>query len=244
MDLFSRIAAQRLGQAPALRPALAPYYAARVVTGDATSVAPLELGEEFARTARPAAPEQPWRDQTTTTPQTAPVTQHETSRLAPTELLAATRSAAASARARSEPPRRDDAARPTDNAASRAGTALNAAAAPLPSARHDAARPFAARASSTTTHSPGVIGLPPQRGPDHPAQAPMQPPLEASRLGLLRAPATTVMAPVVHVHIDRIEVRAPAAPAKNTPATRARPAPSTTLADYLRGSGNGRGCSK
>jgi hypothetical protein len=41
--------------------------------------------------------------------------------------------------------------------------------------------------------------------------------------------------PVVHVTIDRIEVRAPAAPERPKPAPRSRAtAPSVSLSDYLR----------
>ncbi len=246
MDLFSRIAVQRLGQAPALRPALAPHYAPRVGVGDAASAATLEVSEDLAATARPAAAAtgRPMREAMTTAPRALPGAQHEPTRPAPHEVSAATRPAAASAPARSESRWRDTATRPADNAASRAGAALHAAAAPLPPARHDAARLFAARESSITTNTPDVNAAAPRRGPDHSAQAPLRPPLEASRLDLLRAPSATTRAPVVHVHIDRIEVRAPAVPPKTPPATRARPAPSNTLADYLRGSGNGRGASK
>jgi hypothetical protein len=44
---------------------------------------------------------------------------------------------------------------------------------------------------------------------------------------------------VVHVHIDRIEVRAaPAAPARPAPARTARTAAQRSLADYLRGEGH------
>jgi hypothetical protein len=44
--------------------------------------------------------------------------------------------------------------------------------------------------------------------------------------------------PVVHVTIDRIDVRAPAAPARPAAAPRARnAAPSVSLADYLRQGG-------
>jgi hypothetical protein len=49
----------------------------------------------------------------------------------------------------------------------------------------------------------------------------------------------TAAPPVVHVHIDRIEVRAPAAaPARPAPARPARTAAQHSLADYLRGEGH------
>ncbi|MFO1086053.1 MAG: hypothetical protein U1E21_15925 [Reyranellaceae bacterium] len=47
--------------------------------------------------------------------------------------------------------------------------------------------------------------------------------------------------PVVHVTIDRIEVRAPAAPKAVAERRKSRPLPSQSLADYLRGgTGSGR----
>lgn len=48
--------------------------------------------------------------------------------------------------------------------------------------------------------------------------------------------ATTAIAPVIHVTIDRLEVRAPAAP-RPQPARTGTRAPSVSLADYLRGAG-------
>lgn len=64
----------------------------------------------------------------------------------------------------------------------------------------------------------------------HPPQRPMSEPALAAR-----HIATAEPRPVVHVTIDRIDVRAPAAPPRPAPATRSRnTAPSVSLADYLR----------
>jgi hypothetical protein len=67
-------------------------------------------------------------------------------------------------------------------------------------------------------------------------------PLSPARVQALQpahAPAATPAPPVVHVHIDRIEVRAaPAAPARPAPARPARTAAQRSLADYLRGEGH------
>jgi hypothetical protein len=56
-----------------------------------------------------------------------------------------------------------------------------------------------------------------------------------------RTPAARELAPVIHVTIDRIDVRAPA-PSQAPPAQRkARTEPVVSLSDYLRGGGGGRG---
>jgi hypothetical protein len=45
--------------------------------------------------------------------------------------------------------------------------------------------------------------------------------------------------PVIHVTIDRLDVRAPAGPKAPAERRKARPLPSQSLADYLRGSAGG-----
>jgi hypothetical protein len=72
----------------------------------------------------------------------------------------------------------------------------------------------------------------------HRSQADALAGLATRRAALKLAPN---LAPVVHVTIDRIDVRAPAAPTRPTNAPRQRAAaPSVSLADYLRASGSPR----
>jgi len=65
-------------------------------------------------------------------------------------------------------------------------------------------------------------------------ETPVVRPLSATALAG-RALAPTAPPPVVHVTIDRIDVRAPAAPARPSAAPRRARAPSVSLGDYLRG---------
>jgi hypothetical protein len=72
----------------------------------------------------------------------------------------------------------------------------------------------------------------------HRSQADTLAGLATRRAALKLAPN---LAPVVHVTIDRVDVRAPAAPTRPTSAPRQRvAAPSVSLADYLRASGSPR----
>ena len=70
-----------------------------------------------------------------------------------------------------------------------------------------------------------------------PANRPKAPLSEA----VLAARPIATPAPVIHVTIDRLEVRAPAAarPAVSEPTPRRRPQPRVSLSDFLRGGGEG-----
>jgi hypothetical protein len=83
--------------------------------------------------------------------------------------------------------------------------------------------------------APRVSAAAPRDGaaPPHVPRRPMSAPALAERHAAAAEPR-----PVVHVTIDRIDVRAPAAPARPAAAPRARnAAPSVSLADYLRQGG-------
>ena len=104
--------------------------------------------------------------------------------------------------------------------------------APSPPAPARSATPSAAFLPSTVTRVPPFAP-----SPSSPLGAPLSP-ARAQALSPRPLPATSAASapPVVHVHIDRIDVRAPAAaPARPAPARPARTAAPHTLADYLRG---------
>jgi hypothetical protein len=101
--------------------------------------------------------------------------------------------------------------------------------APSPASRPANADPApsrqAARASATAPHDGAA--------PPHVPRRPMSAPALAERHAAAAEPR-----PVVHVTIDRIDVRAPAAPPRPATAPRVRnAAPSVSLADYLRQGG-------
>lgn len=98
---------------------------------------------------------------------------------------------------------------------------------------------------STATARPG--GLPPTPAGARPqarahARSPTQDPAAADALsGLLSRGNRPGPAPVIHVHIDRIDVRAPQPPARPAGVPRPRAvAPSVSLADYLRNGATAR----
>ncbi|MBI3529346.1 MAG: hypothetical protein HY067_15430 [Betaproteobacteria bacterium] len=112
--------------------------------------------------------------------------------------------------------------------------AANADAA-VPTWRHDAV----AHDEHAAMHAKAIAAAPAQARPD--SEPPVVAPHIVSPLShgavAARAHPAAVPRPVIHVTIDRIDVRAPAVPSHAAPAKRASAAPSVSLADYLRGSG-------
>lgn len=252
MDLFTRLATQLLaqqgGHRPALRAALPATYAAR--SGPAESGVGLEA-EDF-----------PIRPPTALPASTRAAA--DARQAAGSDAAAAVAGLPAQAREPQAPhPLRDAvtsqgraaAAQPTmarPSAAPRERPALQ----PLPtyrsSERRDGAAPSASLPRSPITvdlasavsHPPAAYPAPSaterlQQGRTAPL-ARATPPLSPQRAKLLApypAQVQPAAAPVVHLHIDRIEVRAPATPPKTVPARVPRPAPAVSLSDYLRKGG-------
>lgn len=103
-----------------------------------------------------------------------------------------------------------------------------------PSAPQSPTVPYVRAAASVAAPmpapTPGVV-----------TSGPVRPPAPLSAAALAARSAMPVReAPVVHITIDRIDIRAPAAPTPAaTPPRRKAPSPSTSLADFLRGHGPG-----
>ena len=116
------------------------------------------------------------------------------------------------------PPRHVSPALAPDRTAREATLASPAIASPSISA--DTARPFRGRTRpASTTSTPLAI------------DAPM-----SSRALAARITPHAEQAPIINVTIDRIDVRAPAAPERAKPSARSRPStPTQSLSDYLRG---------
>lgn len=101
------------------------------------------------------------------------------------------------------------------DAATEAGTSASRAASPVPVATPDLSWPAVDAGARTAP------------------RAPLRESTVAERSG-----ARSDERPIVHVTIERIDVRAPAPAARQTPAlVRTQPQPSVSLADYLRGKG-------
>ena len=88
----------------------------------------------------------------------------------------------------------------------------------------------AARAVLPAEASPATQSVPP-RSPTPIGRAPLGQNVIAERVAVAREPRE--QRPVIHVAIDRIDVRAPATPASPAAAPRARQRPTRSLADYL-----------
>lgn len=117
------------------------------------------------------------------------------------------------------PPRQVSPVLAPDRTAREATPASPAMASPSISA--DTTRPFRGRArpATSTTRTPLAI------------DAPM-----SSRALAARITPHAEQAPIINVTIDRIDVRAPAAPERAKPSARSRPSPpNQSLSDYLRG---------
>ena len=99
-----------------------------------------------------------------------------------------------------------------------------------------AASPPANTDAAPIRQAPRALAAAPRDGAT-PPRVPRRP-MSAPALAERHAAAAAEPRPVVHVTIDRIDVRAPAAPARPAAAPRARnAAPSVSLADYLRQGG-------
>lgn len=239
MDLFTRIATQRLGQARTLRAALAPHYAPR--------------GLPLADAGEPADARWPGDVQDeTVADHTAPAqpASARTDEPAAGTAPAATDPAAPSHAPMAHSPHAATVPRSASGSRLRAAPAAPDGAHAWPAAPVRAA-PAAPPLASTGPASPAAMGAIAAVPPVHPAadmRARRQPPwtdaaaspdapLAPDRAAMLAAPTPSARAgagPVVHVHIDRIDVRAPV-PSQAAPAPRvARPAPARSLADYLR----------
>jgi hypothetical protein len=239
VDLFSRIAAQHRGQSPVLRPVLPPRFAppglaaqAQADPADALTLAAATppgpsgsnspaAGTADRHTVRPGI-SQAWRTGDPATPRTGPD-------LAATDPQPAGPAAAAYRPAEPLPPHalQPRLARQDSHA---------------PKSQADAVTPAVLQASHAAAPRAGPL----PRGPaalnvlsSRTAPSALPPPLSAARVQALSPPpGPGPAAPVVHVHIDRIELRAPAAPpARSAPARAPRAAPQRSLADYLRGGG-------
>jgi hypothetical protein len=238
VDLFNRIATQQREQTPALKPVLPPRFAPR-----ALGEAPWR-GDTLEEAAMPASSEpRAVAGDANAGPGTLPARERHAHHAAGQHREAHAPTAA-------QPPQR-------------AGAAV-----PLPATPHPVAdatqpgqvgftprmpmaqpRPTVAGAPDAATAAPPAAPLSPARARTAPA-APLQrmpsgaAPLSPARVQALspqpaQAAAAAPAPPVVHVHIDRIEVRAPAAaPARPAPARPARTAAQHSLADYLRGEGH------
>lgn len=238
MDFFGRIVAQRQGHVTALRPALAPHFAPRSLPlGDADAAAwPGEVQAEVGAPGFPAS-----RGATTSQPGAAarPAGTGVEAAAARGPGLSSPQGAAASlpvpaatSQPGSLPPRRLGAWPP--------GSVDRPAAQVPVLAEVGRAGPAAADLSAAAPRVRAASG-----GSAWPAQVPARAaptglplaPARAAMLAAPSAPARADAAPVVHVHIDRIDVRAPAAaPAPAAPHA-ARPAPARSLGDYLRQGG-------
>lgn len=239
MDLFTRIATQRLGQARTLRAALAPHYAPRgLPLADAGEPAdarwPGEVQDETAadhtapahpastRTAEPAA---------RTAPAAAGAAAPGRAPMAPTPHAAAAPRSASGSRLRAAP------AAP-DGASAWPAAPVHAAPMAPPLAGTGPAAPAAIGASAAVPPVHPAAGVrarprPPWADPAPSPDAPLAPD-RAARLAAPAPPARADAGPVVHLHIDRIDVRTQA-PSQAAPAPRvARPAPARSLDDYLR----------
>jgi hypothetical protein len=90
-----------------------------------------------------------------------------------------------------------------------------------PSITADTTRPYRERARPATSITSTLLAV--------------EPPM-SSRALTARITPHTEQAPIINVTIDRIDVRAPAAPERAKPSTRSRPStPNQSLSDYLRG---------
>jgi hypothetical protein len=218
MDLFGRIAAQRLGQARSLRPALAPHFAPdEAPLAAARGGRPGEVNDERIAEASAA------QGVSNGTPVTA--------RRSAFENVPGT----STARAPMTPVHKH-----ADTFASGVGLGVEG---PLQAASEDMP-PRVAPAPAGEPRPPTSAGMRnpathalPLRTLHHvaPLAAPTAPlaPERAAMLGAPAQPPRVDAAPVVHVHIDHIDVGAPAATAAPAPRA-ARPAPARSLADYLR----------
>ena len=238
MDVFTRmVTQQRDAAAPLLQPALPPHFA-RARIG-----APMAgwLDIEGQDAASPAAPKS--RTQPTSTARG--VAAHAADRSDPATPFAGAHTAL--------PPRpQHPTAAPGDRspawpvAPQAPAVGVSRDRAPVASLRNAANAPSDGRPPGRRVERPDAT--PPlrhavdagTRGAPHlrPASPPFEwpaPPL--SNAWPHAATALQAAPPVVHLHIERIEVRAPVAPPRPAPARATqRPAPETTLADYLRGS--------
>jgi hypothetical protein len=223
MDFLQRLAASALGDTGSLRPALPPRFAPRTAAAPAgaldAGLAPVE-GEQPARPADPRA----------TTGLMAPDA-HASTVPGPAHPGRQASGAAASAR-------------PATTAPSVTGISSVAGAAPVTRARPAeaagaSAHPHAGpREAAAAMQPPWPLrdahrALGPRGASATPVGDPLAAPLEAAVVaaqprGAAASPATAA-APVVHVVIERIDVRAPA-PAPSRP-----PAAPGSLGEYLRG---------
>lgn len=239
MDLFSRIAAQQGGQAPVLRPVLPPRFApqgtvAQAQGGDMdTPVRAAHTHESHDRKtgaagdsdAGPAQADVPQAqrargtaDQDSLRSLAAPTSPHAAHPTAPAPVHLAV-PAAQSALHTSLPQRVGSAAKSTADA--------------VAPDTHQASQPAAQREGPLSRVQSALTAATSRLAP--------KPPLSAARVQALSPaqPGPAPAAPVVHVHIDRIELRTPAAaPARAAPAHAVRTPPQRSLSEYLRSGGN------
>jgi hypothetical protein len=123
--------------------------------------------------------------------------------------------------------------------------AISPRPAPAPAAKDaiqpTAVEPSAPRRALPLQPAPFIEAMPQRRGIQaqapalaRPVTAPLSPEVAA---WLAAKPVQAAQGPTIHVSIDRIEVRAPAAPAKPAPSRPRTSPPTQSLADYLRGRG-------
>ena len=104
-----------------------------------------------------------------------------------------------------------------------------------PAVTRPSTSPAAAEGTARGEASSGAIGSSPMSRPTAPQPPAPRRPLSDAALAARSAQAVPPPRPIVHVTIDRIEVRAPAPSARPTPAAPQRSAtPSVSLGDYLR----------
>jgi len=252
MDLFTRLATQQLaqqsGHGHALRPVLPATYASRL--GPNAPDAGLEV--EAFQIKPPASPP--------AGPRPAGGAAHAVMSVAASSVAAMqpqARPTQAPQPGRGAAGRREgSAAAPIFSTGAPPAAHERPALQPLPAGRPSEARGASARTAqdarrATAVDTPPVRPRPPasaalpqaidslpqsRRAPLAPATSPLSS-QRASMLGAFTARAQPAVAPVVHLHIDRIEVRAPVAPPKAAPARPARALPSVSLTDYLRKGG-------
>lgn len=222
-DWFTRIAAQRLAPTQPLRPALLPALAPRR-PGLAIATFDVEPGDEAAFEARDARRTDPLA---VSPPVSLPNAQRATLADASASATSAAKSAPIAAQAGFKEPgaitARNDVSRIEPNARpARPSSSLPDASTTDRRIAIEDERPRTSAAVSATAT---------------PTLARCASPLATDRAAALRPAdlvASTARAPVVHVHIERLEVRAPATPARPAPALRSRAKSADTLADYLR----------
>ncbi len=242
MDIFTRLATQQLATTPLLRPALRPYFASRQGYAQAADSEPgphegtsgLALQDSQSRQTTEGAV------QNTRTTAAAHLTSSTMDALMSDEGSA--RSDRRSTSPRLAPDSMPEqlplapARQPLDHTrhtGSRDRIALPGAQAPE---RVPHTPPIAeGRASATASPLLAAVASRARGAP----QAGVESPLSAHRVQVLthapRPQAEAQAPPVVHLHIDRIEVRAPAAAARPmSPRVPQHREPETSLADYLR----------